>query len=92
LIQSFRDRDTEKIFHGEHSKRFQQIETIALRKLLYLHRSRSLQDLAAVPGHRLESLRGDRKGEHSIRINKQYRICFRWQGTDAHDVEITDYH
>ena len=92
MIQSFRDRETEKIFKGIRSKRFQKIETVALRKLLYLHRARSLQDLAAIPGHRLEALRGNRAGEHSIRINDQYRICFVWQETDAHNVEIADYH
>lgn len=65
---------------------------MALRKLRLLHRARSLQDLLAPPNNRLEKLKGDRAGQFSIRVNDQYRICFRWEGTDAFEVELTDYH
>lgn len=63
-----------------------------LRKLRYLHRAETLQDLRSPPGNRFEALRGNRRGQHSIRINDQWRICFRWQNNNAHDVEIVDYH
>ena len=69
-----------------------QIERVALRKLTQLDRSRELRDLFLPPGNRLEALKGDRAGQHSIRVNDQWRICFRWRGEDAHDVEIVDYH
>jgi proteic killer suppression protein len=76
--------------------RFRAIEKVALRKLIYLDQATSLQDLARIPGHHLEALKGDRKGQNSIRINDQYRICFVWvvEGTEqnAYDVEIVDYH
>lgn len=65
---------------------------IALRKLVHLNQAKSLRDLAAIPGNRLEALKGSRKGQHSIRINDQYRICFVWRDGDAYDVEMTDYH
>ncbi len=68
------------------------IERVALRKLTQLHRSRELRDLRLPPGNRLEALQGKRTGQHSIRVNDQWRVCFRWQGQDAHDVEIVDYH
>lgn len=68
------------------------LQRVALRKLRMLHRARSLDDLRVPPGNRLEALRGDRKGQHSIRINDQFRICFRWKAGDAFDVEIIDYH
>ena len=68
------------------------IESVALRKLTQLHRSRSLSDLRVPPGNRLEPLKADRKGQHSIRVNDQWRVCFRWLGEDAHDVGIVDYH
>lgn len=73
-------------------RRFRAIERAARRKLLYLHRARTLEDLKAPPGNRLELLRGDRKGQYSIRINDQWRICFAWRDGDAYDVEIVDYH
>jgi proteic killer suppression protein len=92
VIRSFSDRDTALLFGDQLVPRFRMIERQARRKLLYLHRARTLQDLAVPPGNRLEALRGDRKGQHSIRINDQWRICFRWQNGDAHDVEIVDYH
>ena len=92
MIGSFRDAETEGIFQQRPSKRLRSIEKTALRKLLHLNQAKSLRDLAAIPGHRLEALKGPRKGQHSIRINDQYRICFVWKDGDAYDVEITDYH
>ena len=92
MIRSFRDTEAEKIFRQQFSKKLQSVEMIALRKLIQLNRAVALRDLAAIPGDQLEALRGDRKGQHSIRINDQYRICFRWLDGDAFDVEITDYH
>jgi proteic killer suppression protein len=92
MVQSFRDAETERIFQQQPSKQFRPIEKIALRKLIHLNQAKSLRDLAAIPGNRLEALKGSRKGRHSIRINDQYRICFVWKDGDAHDVEITDYH
>ena len=92
MIRSFRDADTEALFHDELVPRFRSIERPARRKLLYLNRARVLQDLKVPPGNRLEALRGDRKGQHSIRINDQWRICFRWREDGVHDVEIVDYH
>jgi proteic killer suppression protein len=73
-------------------RRFSAIERPARRKLLYLQRARVVQDLNAPPGNRLEALKGDRRGQHSIRINDQWRLCFTWREGDAHDVEIVDYH
>jgi proteic killer suppression protein len=93
MIRSFRDTETERVFQGIRSKKFQTIEKTALRKLIQIHRARTLGDLAAVPGNHLEALKGDRQGQYSIRINDQWRICFRWTGdANALDVEITDYH
>ena len=92
MISSFRDGETEKIFRQHFSKKFQAIERTALRKLIHLNRAIELRDLAAIPGNQLEALKGDRKDQYSIRINDQYRICFRWHDGDAFDVEITDYH
>jgi len=92
VIRSFKDRDTTRLFDDELVARFRAIERQARRKLLYLHRARTIQDLSVPPGNRLEALRGNRKGQHSIRINDQWRICFRWKDGDAHDVEIVDYH
>ena len=92
MIRSFRSTETELLFGDEAVSRFRAIEQIARRKLLYLHRARSLQDLRVPPGNRLEALKGDRKGQHSIRINDQWRICFVWREDGAHDVEIVDYH
>ena len=93
MIQSFRDKETEKIFNHEGSRRYSEnIQKIALRKLAVLDAAESLQDLALPPGDKLEKLAGDRIGQHSIPINDQWRICFRWSGSDAYDVEITDYH
>ena len=72
--------------------RFRSIERVARRKLLFLHQAQRLEELKVPPGNRLEALKGDRKGQHSIRINDQWRICFRWKDGDAFDVEIVDYH
>ena len=91
-IRSFRDRDTEDLFHREMSRRWANIGRVALRKLRLLHWARDLKDLKAPPANRLEALKGNRAGQYSIRVNDQYRICFRWNNGDAFDVELTDYH
>ena len=92
MIRSFRSRDTEILFADLDVPRFRSFERIARRKLLYLHRAKSLQDLQVPPGNRLEALKSDRKGQHSIRINDKWRICFAWRQGDVYDVEIVDYH
>ena len=93
MIRSFRDKETEKVFYREGSRRLpENIQKTALRKLGVLDAADLLQDLLLPPGNRLEKLSGDRADQHSIRINDQWRICFRWSEGDAYDVEITDYH
>jgi len=92
VIRSFADRDTERLFHDEDVRRFRAFERQARRKLALLNTATSLNDLRVPPGNRLEALVRDRAGRHSIRINKQWRICFRWELGEAHDVEIVDYH
>ena len=92
MIRSFRSKEAEAAFADIEVPRFRAFERIARRKLLYLHRARSWRDLLVPPGNRLEALKGDRKGQHSIRINDRWRICFVWRGDDAYDVEIVDYH
>jgi len=92
VIRSFRSKDAADLFLDRPVRRFRAIERPARRKLLYLHRARVLEDLKAPPGKQLEALKGDRRGQHSIRINDQWRICFRWGSGDAHDIEIVDYH
>jgi toxin HigB-1 len=92
MIRSFRCRDTEALFNDRDIPRFRAFERIARRKLLYLQRARRLDDLRMPPGNRLEALKGDRKGQYSIRVNDQYRICFTWKEGNAGDVEIIDYH
>jgi len=93
MIRSFACEETERIFRDESSRRLpNQIQQSARRKLLLLDQARRVDDLRAPPGNRLEALKGGRLGQHSIRINDQWRICFRWQGQDAFDVEIVDYH
>lgn len=92
MIKSFKCADTENLFHDVPVARFRAIERPARRKLLYLNRARVLDDLRQPPGNRLEALKGDRKGQYSIRINDQWRICFKWQDGDVSDVEIVDYH
>ena len=92
MIKSFGSKDTEHLHKREPVKRFKNIERVALRKLRQLDAAKVLSDLASPPGNRLEGLHGDRKGQHSIRINDQWRICFVWRAGDAYEVEITDYH
>lgn len=92
MIRSFTSRDTERLFQREPVRRFRSIERLALRKLEQIQIAAALKDLASPPGNRLETLRGDRAGQYSIRINDQFRVCFRWENGDAFDVEITDYH
>jgi proteic killer suppression protein len=91
MIKSFADRDTERLHGNQPVRRFQAIERQARRKLAQLDAVAALSDLRVPPGNRLEALSGDRKGQHSIRINDQWRICFRWHD-GAYDVEIVDYH
>jgi toxin HigB-1 len=92
VIQSFDCPDTEKLFHSQAVPRFKNIERVARRKLLQLHAATVLQTLKVPPGNQLEALKADRKGQHSIRINDQWRLCFVWQEDGAHHVEIVDYH
>ena len=93
MIRSFRDRETGKIFRGEvPSKLDRAVQRAAMRKLLIVNAAVSLSDLRVPPGNRLEKLTGNRAGQYSIRINDQWRVCFRWQDGDAYDVEIVDYH
>jgi proteic killer suppression protein len=97
MIKSFGDQGTEDIFNGVNSKRARKtlpvhLHDAARQKLDLLNYATILSDLRIPPGNQLESLRGDREGQHSIRINRQYRICFRWRDESAEDVEITDYH
>lgn len=92
MIVSFRDRDTEALANGTRTRRFAAIATVARRKLRQLEIAGRLDDLRVPPGNRLEALKGDRSGQHSIRINDQYRVCFRWTSAGPADVEIVDYH
>ncbi len=93
MIESFACKETEKIFRGYVSRKLpRDIQRTARRKLLYLNDANDLNDLLAPPGNRLEKLRGDRAGQYSIRINNQWRICFRWHDNSATEVEIVDYH
>lgn len=92
MIVSFRSADTEALAGGRRVKRFVNVEAVARRKLRQLQVAVSLQDLRVPPGNHLEALSGDREGQYSIRINDQYRVCFRWTPAGAEDVEIVDYH
>jgi toxin HigB-1 len=92
VIQSFRSKDTKALFDGKRVLRFQSIERAALRKLEMIDGATALADLQAIPGNRLEQLQRDRQGQHSIRINQQWRICFVWADGNADQVEIVDYH
>ena len=92
MITSFRSTDTRKLFETGKSKRFGAILTVATRKLTQLHAAATLEFLKSPPGNHLEALKGDRKGQHSIRINDQWRICFRWTAAGPEDVEIADDH
>lgn len=92
MIVSFKDADTERLAHGIRVRRFVSIETVARRKLRQLEIAGVLDDLRVPPGNRLEALKGDRAGQHSIRVNDRFRICFRWTQAGPEDVEIVDYH
>lgn len=92
MIASYADDDTARLAAGIRVKKFAAIAQRARRKLAIIEAAVSLNDLAVPPGNRLEALHGDREGQHSIRINDQYRICFRWENANAHNVQITDYH
>ncbi len=92
MIRSFKDRNTRRFFEGHRIAAFQGFANQAVRRLTYLDSAESLNDLAGLSGNRLEALRGDRAGQHSIRINAQWRICFRWEDDGPCDVEIVDYH
>ena len=91
-IRSFKCRDTEKLFGRERVRRFVSVEAVAMRKLAMLNRAGRLQDLRVPPGNRLEALKGDRAGQHSIRINDRLRVCFVWTDDGPKDVEVVDYH
>lgn len=92
MIRSFRSAETELLHRRERSRRFRDVEAVARRKLRQMDSATELRDLAAPPGNRLEALRGGRKGQHSIRINDQWRVCFVWREGNAYEVEIVDYH
>ena len=92
MIRSFACLETETLFKGERVRRFVNFSAVAQRKLRQLQIAGHLSDLRVPPGNRLEALKSDRLGQHSIRINDQWRVCFRWTGADAEDVEIVDYH
>ena len=93
MIRSFGDDESERLFRREPVRKFPpSIRRVALRKLLMVDAAAAIEDLRVPPGNRLEKLLGDRKGQYSIRINDQWRICFHWEGGNAYDVEITDYH
>ncbi len=92
MIQSFADTETERLFLTEKSRRFNAIKRVTLRKLIQMNRARVLQDLAVPPGNRLELLKGNLAGYHSIRINQQWRITFQWTDHGPSDVSIVDYH
>lgn len=91
-IETFRCKDTQRLFDRTQVRRFRAIEIAARRKLEQLDAAASLDFLRVPPGNRLEALKGDRAGQYSIRINDQFRLCFQWNGTDAEDAEIVDYH
>ncbi len=92
MIQSFKCRDTQALYEGRSPRKFKAFMHVAERKLAQLEAAQTLDFLKAPPGNRLEALKGDRKGQHSIRINDQWRICFAWSGVGPVDVEIVDYH
>ena len=92
MIQTFRCKDTQSVFGGGHPKRFRAIEAVATRKLAMLDSAKTLEFLRSPPGNRLEAFKGDRVGQWSIRINDQWRVCFRFENGDAYNVEIVGYH
>lgn len=93
MLRSFADEETETIWQGVRSRRLPpEIQEVARRRLRMLNNAQDLRDLRSPPGNRLEALKGDRRGQHSIRVNQQWRVCFRWRDGDAYEVEIVDYH
>lgn len=93
MIQSFADHDTERLFGRDRVRRYPaELQRTMLRKLVTLDAAEQLEDLRVPPGNRLEKLKGDRAGQHSIRVNDQWRVCFRWKDGNAYDVQIVDYH
>jgi proteic killer suppression protein len=92
VIFSFKDEEARRIFDGSRSRKYSGLHNIIERKLRMLHRARILEDLTEPPGNRLEHLKGDRAEQFSIRVNDQFRICFRWENCNAYEVEIVDYH
>ena len=92
MIRSFRSGETRRIFEGQRSKRFANLQTVIERKLQLLDSASTLGDLSSPPNNRLEALKGNRKGQHSIRVNDQFRLCFRWTSEGPEDVELVDYH
>jgi len=92
MIKTFKNKQTSELFDKEKSQKFASVNRVAYRKLTMLHAAIILDDLRIPPANRLETLKGDRKGQHSIRINDQFRVCFIWKEGDAYDVEIVDYH
>ena len=90
MIRSFKDRNTRRFFEGGRVRAFQGFADPAVRRLTLLDKTDALEDLAVLPGNRLEAFPGDRAGQHSIRINAQWRVCFRWASDGPHDVEIVD--
>ena len=93
MIRSFADRETERLFARTPGRRFPAaLQRVMLRKLVQLDAAERLDDLRVPPGNRLEALKSNRRGQHSIRVNDRWRVCFRWRDGDAHDVEIVDYH
>ncbi|GAB4223501.1 MAG: type II toxin-antitoxin system RelE/ParE family toxin [Gammaproteobacteria bacterium] len=92
MIKSFKNKDTKALFNGERVKQWQAIAKQAERRLQILDAATCLEDLMHLPSNRFEALRGNRRGQYSIRINKQWRLCFKWLNDEAHDVEIIDYH
>lgn len=92
MIKTFANNDTQALFEGTRVRRWVNIEAVARRKLVQLHAAATLDFLRVPPGNRLEALKGDRAGQHSIRVNDQFRVCFTWLDGDAYNVEIVDYH
>ena len=92
MIRSFRCKETERLFNRLPSRRWRNIERVIRRKLELLNAATSLMDLTVPPNNRLEALKGNRRGQHSIRVNDQWRVCFVWRDGDAHEVEVVDYH
>ena len=92
MIRSFKAEESERLFNGWPTRRLQGLARVAQRKLRQLHAAHESRDLAIFPGNRLEASSGDRRGQHSVRVNDRFRVCFVWRDSDAHDVEIVDYH